>query len=143
MYAFNLFFMFAQIDVFKNIFAAIMTNAKQLLVVCMFGLTFAYVFAFVTLNSYLIPLYENEQVDIDISKSGGEHCNTIWSCVVSLYTQHIIGEGTPGSETTDYNRFLYDILFISFFGVFFNNIVSGIMIDKFAELRDTREKIEN
>jgi hypothetical protein len=63
--------------------------------------------------------------------------------VVSLYTQHIIGEGAPGSETTDYNRFLYDILFISFFGVFFNNIVSGIMIDKFAELRDTREKIEN
>jgi hypothetical protein len=59
LYAFNLFFLFAQIDVFKNIFTAIMTNAKQLLVVCMFGLTFAFVFAFVTLNSYLIPLYEN------------------------------------------------------------------------------------
>lgn len=68
-YAFNLFFLFAQIDVFKNIFAAILTNAKQLLVVCMFGLTFAFVFAFITLNSYLIPLYENEQVDIDIAKT--------------------------------------------------------------------------
>lgn len=96
-YAFNFFFLFAQLDVFKNIFKAILTNAKQLAVVCMFGLTFAFVFAFVTLNNYLIPLYENEQVDIDIAKSSKEHCNTVFSCVVSLYTQHIIGEGSPGS----------------------------------------------
>lgn len=68
-YAFNLFFFFAQIDVSKNIFAAIYTNAKPLIVVCVFGLTFAFVFAFVTLNTYLVPLFENEDVDIAIANS--------------------------------------------------------------------------
>ena len=135
--AFNIFYLFTKLDVLKNIFSALAKNFKQMLAVCLFGGAFVFVFALITLNSYLNAIYENEEIDIDISKEG-HHCISLTSCIVSLYTQQIIGEASPESSKNGYSRFIYDILFIGFFSIFFNNIVSGIMIDKFAELRDRK-----
>jgi inositol 1,4,5-triphosphate receptor type 1/inositol 1,4,5-triphosphate receptor type 3 len=40
-------------------------------------------------------------------------------------------------------KFFLDTLYFVFFALLFTNIVSGIMIDTFAELRDQRQKIED
>jgi len=53
--------------------------------------------------------------------------------------------GVVGNSMSDWDpvRFLLDILYFVFFALLFTNIVSGIMIDTFAELRDMRAKIED
>jgi inositol 1,4,5-triphosphate receptor type 1/inositol 1,4,5-triphosphate receptor type 3 len=40
-------------------------------------------------------------------------------------------------------KFFLDLVYFVFFALLFTNIVSGIMIDTFAELRDMRQKIED
>ena len=56
-YAFNIFYLFAKLDVLQNIFSALAKNFKQMLVVCLFGGAFIFVFALITLNSYLSAIY--------------------------------------------------------------------------------------
>ena len=67
-FAFNIFYLFTKLDVLKNIFSALTKNFKQMLAVCLFGGAFIFVFALITINSYLTAIYENEEIDIDISK---------------------------------------------------------------------------
>ena len=38
-------------------------------------------------------------------------------------------------------RFAYDLIYFMFFGLLFQNIISGIVIDTFAELRTERNEI--
>jgi hypothetical protein len=38
---------------------------------------------------------------------------------------------------------MYDLVYFIFFGLLFGNIISGIMIDRFAELRSSRLEINN
>lgn len=46
-------------------------------------------------------------------------------------------------EELKLSRFLTDLIYFIFFGLLFGNIVSGIMIDTFAELRAKREDMTN
>jgi inositol 1,4,5-triphosphate receptor type 1/inositol 1,4,5-triphosphate receptor type 3 len=41
-------------------------------------------------------------------------------------------------DVWDPEKFVYDTIYYVFFGLLFTNIVSGIMIDTFAELRDKK-----
>lgn len=65
-------------------------------------------------------------------------------CIDSLYTQRIIGE-SPGREgdSSHYGRFFSDVIYWAFFDILLTNIIAAIIIDKFAELRNIKEKIEN
>ncbi len=65
-YAFTLLYIFANIELLESILKAIRLTWKQLLVVCLLAFLFSFVFGFLTLNNYIIPLYENEEIDIDI-----------------------------------------------------------------------------
>jgi hypothetical protein len=56
------------------------------------ALAFSFIFGFLTLDNYIGTLYENEEIDIGIDRIN-EHCNSIFTCVSSIYTQKIIGEG--------------------------------------------------
>ncbi len=60
-------------------------------------------------------------------------------CILSLYISGVIGGGMSEFKLI---RFTYDIIYFIFFGLLFGNIVSGIMIDTFAELRDWRNEVE-
>lgn len=42
-------------------------------------------------------------------------------------------------EKFKFVRFITDLIFFIFFGLLFENIVSGTMIDTFAELRNKRD----
>ena len=90
-YSFTLIFIFAKIELLESILKAIRLTWKQLIIVCLLAVVFSFIFGFMTINNYIIPLYENEEIDIDINRIN-EHCNSIASCIKSLYTQRIIGE---------------------------------------------------
>jgi inositol 1,4,5-triphosphate receptor type 1/inositol 1,4,5-triphosphate receptor type 3 len=60
--------------------------------------------------------------------------------MITLITSEVIGKGM---EKWDPIKFFLDTVYFVFFALLFTNIVSGIMIDTFAELRDQRQKIED
>jgi len=40
-------------------------------------------------------------------------------------------------------RFVYDTIYGIFFGILFSNIISGIMLDAFASLRDLTNELQH
>ena len=46
-------------------------------------------------------------------------------------------------EEYNYGRFISDILYWGFFEILLTNIIAAIIIDKFAEQRNTKERILN
>ena len=56
-------------------------------------------------------------------------CESIVYCILELYVS-----GTIGGSVEEFNvaRFTTDLIYYVFFGLLFENIVSGIMIDTFA-----------
>lgn len=64
-----------------------------------------------------------------------DSCNTLISCMITLITSGVIG---TSMSKWDPIKFFLDTLHFVFFALLFTNIVSGIMIDTFAELRDKR-----
>jgi inositol 1,4,5-triphosphate receptor type 1/inositol 1,4,5-triphosphate receptor type 3 len=55
--------------------------------------------------------------------------------MITLMTSGVIG---TSMSKWDPRKFFYDTLYFVFFALLFTNIISGIMIDTFAELRDKR-----
>ena len=45
-------------------------------------------------------------------------------------------------EQFEIMRFIYDIIYFTFFEMLFGNIVSGLMIDAFSSLRETADSLE-
>jgi hypothetical protein len=44
-------------------------------------------------------------------------------------------------STFEIFRFIYDMIYITFFGMLFGNIISGIMLDAFASLREQNDNL--
>ena len=59
--------------------------------------------------------------------------------MMTLSLSDVIGNSTSDWDTT---TFIYNSLYFIFISVLFMNIISGIMIDTFAEMRDKRNFIE-
>jgi hypothetical protein len=96
--------------------------------VAFLGVLFVFSFSVVSFHTYFDDIYP------EIS-SEKETCNTLIRCMITLITSGVIG-----NSMTDWDpiKFFFDMMYIVFFGLLFTNIVSGIMIDTFAELRDQR-----
>lgn len=59
-------------------------------------------------------------------------CDSVSGCVTNLYISGAIGETM---ESFELMRFIYDIIYFTFFEMLFGNIVSGLMLDAFSSLR--------
>ena len=46
-------------------------------------------------------------------------------------------------ESFELMRFIYDIIYFTFFEMLFGNIVSGIMLDAFSSLREEADSLVN
>ena len=65
-------------------------------------------------------------------------CDKVVGCVTELYIAGVVGE----SEGFELVRFSYDMISFIFFQIMFGSIVSSLMLDAFASLRqeqDTRQ----
>ncbi len=58
-----------------------------------------------------------------------DQCDGIIFCILDLYVSGTIGGSV---EELKFTRFVTDLIYFVFFGLLFENIVSGIMIDTFA-----------
>lgn len=59
-------------------------------------------------------------------------------CILQLFVSGAIAETMQSFETV---RFVYDTIYGIFFGILFSNIISGIMLDAFASLRDLTNEL--
>lgn len=126
-FSLHLFDLFGRLSLLKNVFQAISYNAKQLLVVAMLGVLFVFVFSITGFDNYVDEIYQEDQ------PTG--YCTTLVSCMITLSTSGVIGTSMSNWDPV---KFFLDTLYYVFFALLFTNIVSGIMIDTFAELRDRR-----
>ncbi|CAD8053653.1 unnamed protein product [Paramecium sonneborni] len=129
-YVIHLVEIFSRNSLLKNVFQAISYNAKQLFVVGLLGILFVFAFSVISFNVYFDDIYQGEQT---------ETCNSLITCMITLITSGVIGNSMINWDPL---KFFFDMLFTVFFGLLFTNIIQGIMIDTFAELRDQRQKIE-
>ena len=67
-------------------------------------------------------------------------CDGMVGCILDLYVSGTIVETMDKFEIS---RFTYDMIYIIFFGLLFGNIVSGIILDAFGELRDKTSSLED
>ena len=65
-------------------------------------------------------------------------CDSMISCILALFVSGAIGETMEEFEMV---RFLFDMIYSIFFGLLFGNIISGLMLDAFASLRETTETL--
>ncbi len=60
------------------------------------------------------------------------------NCIIELYIREQIGEDMDSFES---GRFISDMLYTIFMDMLFGNIVGGVLIDTFAELRQRGDEI--
>ena len=100
-------------------------NYKSLLWMYFLAFVFNYIFNTVTFSNYMRDVYSPSDHTADM-------CDDIVGCVSQLYVSGVIG----GMEEFEVLRFSYDMIFFIFFDIMFGSIVSGIMLDAFASLRE-------
>ena len=113
----------------------------------MLGLILIYLYG--VLAFLFIPdLYFDEGIHMGlISKAGDSICMSLLHCFLSTFNYGLrtgggIGEFLPAETAAEYNTLAYDIRFffdVSFFLLVITillNVIFGIIIDTFAELRE-------
>jgi len=123
-YMIHLFDIFTSYSELTNIFKAILNNFKKLALLSFLAGVFILVFNVVSLNTYSPVIWEDDLPE--------EACEDVIGCVLTLYTSGAIGDDM---DTFQMNRFVFDIVYVVFMEMMFMNIVSGIMIDAFSELK--------
>ncbi len=68
-----------------------------------------------------------------------DHCESLFNCIIELYIREQIGEDM---ESFEVGRFVSDMVYTIFMDMLFGNIVGGVLIDTFAELRQKGAEIE-
>ena len=133
-YAFLLLDIIKQTPELANVLKAITINFRQLLLTMWLGVILIYLFSVVSFVFYA-TYYDLER---------GLYCYNLWNC---FFTTLNIGVRSGGGhmgvpEKEDYwYRMLLDMCFYLVLIVILLNIIFGIIIDAFAELRDQRTAV--
>jgi hypothetical protein len=126
-----------------NVLKAITLNWKQLLLTLVLGAIVIYLFsiiAFLELHDYYV---DNGDADMNT------YCYSLLSCFASTATYGVragggIGDWIAQATRTDnkyWLRFAFDIAFFIIVVIILLNVIFGIIIDTFADLRDKRAEI--
>jgi hypothetical protein len=135
-FAVHLLGLISKSSVLKNVVVAVTQNGKSLVLTFMLGCIIVYLFALIGFAVF------QEHFE--------EACGTLSQCVVHVLTTGLRQGGGIGDamssvkhgEPLYFARLLYDVLFWAIMIVIFLNILFGIIIDTFAELRDEKSKKE-
>jgi hypothetical protein len=126
-----------------NVLKAITMNWKQLLLTLVLGAIVIYLFsiiAFLELHEYYV---DNGDADMNT------YCYSLLSCFASTATYGVragggIGDWIAQATWTDdkyWLRYAFDIAFFIIVVIILLNVIFGIIIDTFADLRDKRAEI--
>jgi inositol 1,4,5-triphosphate receptor type 3 len=128
----------------KNILMSITLNWKQLIVTTIFGLFIIFIFATIGF-AYFNEYYSEENAQFIT------YCSTLYECFFSTLNLGIrmgggIGDALVSPKIGRWNywpRVVFDIAFFVIVIIIILNVIFGIIIDTFAELRDKRQALES
>ena len=122
-------------------------NIKQLLMTAMLGVILIYLYSVIAFL-FISDLYFYEGINPGLLNKAGESiCMSLLHCFLSTFNYGLrtgggIGEFLPSETAAEYNnvaytlRFFFDLSFYLIIIVILLNIIFGIIIDTFAELRE-------
>lgn len=127
----------------KNILMSITLNWKQLIITTVFGLFIIFIFATIGFT-YFNEYYKEEGAQFVT------YCSTLYECFFSTLNLGIrmgggIGDAIVSPKIGRWNywhRVVFDIAFFVIVIIIILNVIFGIIIDTFAELRDKRQALE-
>jgi len=142
------FFAFLLLDIvdrsviLNNVIKSVTLNYKQLLMTFLLGILLLYIYAAIGFYS----VFRN-QYDPDDPTDFEYYCSTIWQCFLSLTNQALTtgnGVGGPFKEIPYHEegyvaRYFFDLFYFLMILIILLNIIFGIIIDTFAELRDQKQ----
>lgn len=132
----------------RYILKAVTQNWRQLGLTVLLGLIFVYLFGVVGFLAFEDNYCDNpEDESADCSEY---YCDTLISCVGYTLYYGVRAGGGIGDNLVSVNktsnlynwRQVFDLLFFIIVTIILLNIIFGIIIDTFGELRDKRKKIE-
>nr|CAR82067.1 TPA: calcium release channel IV1b [Paramecium tetraurelia] len=141
-------------QVLRNVIKSISLNYKQLLMTALLGVLIMYLYSLVAYQSddFKQQLKENNNNGGDEASDHFDStvCYSAFQCLVFVIHQGLragggIGdvlEAPPTHSNQDYysQRVLYDVSFFILINIIWLNIIFGIIIDTFAELRDQKNQ---
>jgi len=150
LYAALLLDVFKRSDELVNIVRAVTQNRKQLILTIIMGIIVVYMFSMVSIvgfNQYFPGDTKNEEGEVvEVSSM---YCDSLWECFFSIVHMATRAGGGLGdtldsvsnSDNLYYPRILLDLLFFAIVILIVQNIIFGIIVDTFGELRDKREEL--
>ncbi|EKF26918.1 hypothetical protein MOQ_009372 [Trypanosoma cruzi marinkellei] len=139
----HLLFVIYKVPTLCTFINAITQNGKQLLLTAFLGVVVLYLFAIV--GYLLFP----RQFDSSDGPDNG-NCVSLFRCFLFILWQGLRQGGGVGdimqeeswSSSTLFPRVSYDLVFFALVNVVFLNIMFGLIIDTFGELRDAKREKE-
>ena len=138
----------------KNVIASVTLNGKSLLMTGMLGLIIVYIFSafgYVFINDMYFDININAGYQ---NRVGDSICQTMLHCFLSTINYGIRGSGGVGDVLPDqtaapfnvqgfYFRQIFDLGFFIIIITVLLNIIFGIIIDTFAQLREQKANTED
>eukprot|EP00667_Euglena_gracilis_P000043 EG_transcript_43 len=127
--------------VLQSVIQSITANGRSLILTALLGMAVIYIFSVLAYLQFPEDFVDDE---------GEEVCTNLAQCflftlMVGLRQGGGVGDVMRKSKLTDTKyqiRMVYDFVFFMVVVVILLNIIFGIIIDTFAELRDQRQKVE-
>ena len=132
-------------ETFQNVIRSVTRNGKSILVTAVFGLIVIYIFSVIGFV-YLPEDFENET-----EFNGKERvCDTLLICIVTTLNEGLRNGGGIGDMLKPKSvheplfpfRVVYDLLFFFIVIIITLNLIFGVIIDTFADLRAEKNEAE-
>ncbi|KPA83985.1 putative mitochondrial insulin receptor,Ryanodine receptor [Leptomonas pyrrhocoris] len=148
--AFNLMLVVYRIPTLRTFISAITMNGKQLLLTSFLGVIMLYLFSIV--GFLVFSNQYNPDGEGSAAALAGPHmnCESLLQCFVYIVDQGLRAGGGVGDVMEPWAwgnsrmlaRLAYDMLFYALVSVVFLNILFGIIIDTFGQMRDEKREKE-
>ncbi|XP_053404101.1 inositol 1,4,5-trisphosphate receptor type 3-like isoform X2 [Mercenaria mercenaria] len=139
-FAFHLLHIAELNHVLKGVIRAVTTNGKALLMVTLLALAIFYIYSLVIFAFYRGWMWSAED---------GRHCRTIYECFISVLHHGLVDglyshfERQMGSDFPQAIGITFiDVSFFVIITIIGLNIVLGIIVDTFSQLRDSKFEID-
>nr|XP_022345635.1 inositol 1,4,5-trisphosphate receptor type 3-like isoform X6 [Crassostrea virginica] len=139
-FAFHLLHISELNQLLKRVIAAVTTNGKSLLMVALLGLAVFFCYSLISFAFFR---------EVFFKEADGRHCRTVYQCFVTM-----IHHGFVDSPYTTFEALMDDdfdkVIHVTVFDVTFFilvttvglNIIFGIIVDTFSQLRDAKWEID-
>eukprot|EP00347_Sterkiella_histriomuscorum_P021853 403332539 len=154
-YSFQLLDIINRFATLRNVIQAITLNKNQLLMTAMLGLIIIYIYS-VLAYAFFFDMFYNEDINLEewIGEKGDMTCQTLFHCYISTINYGLragggIGEALPAlsffnsTQEEYFIRVVFDLSFFLIVIIMFLNIIFGIIIDTFAELRENKRFVDD